>query len=319
MILLARILATLAIGGALVVLAFNQQALDRFDYRLGLALLAAQPSLLLAQLLMASRMKSIVSLPAADFRQCIQASLLAQAGDIVLPARLSEFLRIGYLREMAGVPFSAGLAAVVIERVADLVMVATMILAAAFLVAEADAVLFIASGLAIGIALVALPTLSPWLEKLIQRLPFRTLADFGSRFLHEIVRRQRDGRFWRALLPTFVIWTLGLIATWAFFAAAGLFIDPRLSRPIEVVVLMVFSLTTIGNAVALLPGSLGTYEAGVVVALGACGIPFEESLPLALGLHLAHLLIGIAGGGLVFVANSGKLRGILARIRGNQE
>lgn len=317
MILLARILATLAIAAAVVALALNQQALERFDARFGLAILAAQPPLLLAQLLMALRLRSIVQLPTAGFLHCLKAGLVAQASDVVLPARLSELLRVGYLRQVAGVPFSAGLAAVVVERVADLVTVAALIVAAAFIVVEADGTLFVISGLGVGVALIALPVLSPWLDRALRYLPFRPLAVFASRVLSEVVQRQRDGRFWRALVPTLAIWILGLLATLAFFAATGLFADARLTRPVETVVIMVFVLTTIGNAVALLPGSLGTYEAGVVVALGACGIPFEESLPLAFGLHVAHLLIGLLGGGLVFVRSSGELRGILATLRRN--
>lgn len=315
MIRLARVLTALAIAAGVVVVALNQQALERIDARFVVALLAAQLPLLLAQLLMAVRLRSIVSLPAAGFRHCLQAGLLAQAGDVVLPARLSELLRAGYLRQMANVPFSAGLAAIVVERIADIVTVAMLIVAAAFLVIEADATFFVVSALGLGLALVALPVLTPWLDRALRYVPIKPLAAFASRLLHEVVQRQRDGRFWRALVPTLAIWLLGLIATWAFFAVAGLFADARLNRPVVTVVVMVFVLTTIGNAVALLPGSLGTYEAGVVVALGACGIPFEESLPLAFGLHVAHLFIGVLGGGFVFVRSSGELKAILATLR----
>lgn len=298
-----RVIGGLILVGCLVAFVLSQPVPADLGGRIGWAIAAAQPSLFIAQGLMALRFRTIVGPGVARLRECLQASLLVQVSDLALPAKASEVIRVTYLKQKTGLDLAKGVASVFVERISDLFVVALLIALGALVVAEANVLLFLLVALAVGAAFLLLPRMQPMLSALIGHLPFAGLRDFGQLLLHEIVLRRQDGRFIRVLAPTLAIWLLGLSATWAYLSVAGVLTDVRIAHAPLVVVMSVFVLTTIGNAVAVLPASIGTYEAGIVAALGYFGIPFDESLTLGIGLHLAHLLLGFVGGSAVLALN----------------
>jgi len=316
MSLVSRLAATLLIVGGAIFLLLQTRAAERLDARLIVAILAAQPPLVLAQALIARRFQLAVARPEAAFLVCLCGSLLGQAADLVLPWRLSEFVRVIYLRDRVGVPLKAGLAAALIERSADLVIVALLVLAAVSLALVNESgwgLAVIATGAFL--VLLLLPFVAGSLGRAIGRLPVARVRRFAQDLIVELASRVRDRIFWRVLGPSALAWTCAVLATWLMLAIVDVKAGGS-ALPVTLgVVLAVFVSTTIGAAAAILPAGVGTYEAGAVVALKAYGVALDQAIAIAVSLHIAQVLLSAIGGTAVSAARPLRFRDLLARAR----
>jgi hypothetical protein len=315
MILAMRFGASVLLIGLLAYVVTNLQPVSRIDARLGLAILAAQPALVLTQLQLAWRFKLAVNRPQAGLASCLAANLFGQASDVVLPWRLSELVRVVHLRQGAGIPVSVGLSTAFLERSADLLTVAALALAAAGLALVKTSAAPLISVAAIGVVLAVLPPLAPLLERFAGLIPVATMRRLAISLLHELVVRLKDGTLLRIAAPTLGIWGSALIATWAFLATAEIRADGLTVPATFTLALVVFVLTTFGNVLAVLPASIGTYEAAVVIALRIHGVPFDEGFAIGFALHLAHLAIGVIGGALVAAFGRVRIEDVMRDIR----
>ena len=275
----------------------NQDAVARFDIQLLVAVLAAQPFLALSQIFIAWRLKLAVHRPQISLGRCLSASLLGQASDLVLPWRLSEVVRVLYLRDRSHLPLTAGLAAIVVERAADLVVVAGLaLIATSLIVVDAGIGAFVLVAAGIVALLLVLPLAEPAILWCIKFLPSTLLRRIARDLLTEVLSRLRDRTLWRVLGPSIPAWASAIGGTYAYFTVA----DSQLgAMPLQAsleLVLTLFVVSTVGNVVAVLPAGIGTFEAGVILVLKAYGVDFEEALALGIGLHLAQLLLGAVGG-----------------------
>lgn len=291
--LTAAVLALLGLGFIFL----NQDTVARFDTRLLAAVLAAQIFLALSQLFIAWRLKLAVHRPQISLGYCLSASLLGQASDLVLPWRLSEVIRVLYLRDRSNLPLAAGLAAIVVERAADLVVVAGLaLIAASLIVVDAGIGAFVLVAACIVALLLVLPLAEPVILWCIKFLPSTLLRRIAHDLLTEVLSRLRDKTLWRVLGPSIPAWAAAIAGTYVFLMVAETqFGDMPLQTSLELV-LTLFVVSTVGNVVAVLPAGIGTFEAGVILVLRAYGVDFEDALVLGIGLHLAQLLLGAVGG-----------------------
>jgi uncharacterized membrane protein YbhN (UPF0104 family) len=295
-----RLIAIFVILVGVALIATNVQALHRVDKRLILAILAAQAPILLGQAFIALRLECAVGWSNTGFLRCFCASLFGQAVELVVPWRLSELAKVIYLRDKAEVPYAVALAAVVMERLADLIVVCALALSAASLVVIAPSVRsFALTSIVIVVAFLALPRAAPLISRLIDFIPIFAIRSAASNLLNEIVVRLKNRTLWLLLAPTAIAWTLTIIATWLFLTVVEVKAGCDL-LPIGVGMLLTLVVaTTIGGIVAVLPAGLGSYEAGVVLVLSMHGVSIEEAVPVGIALHLAHMLIGAIGGAAV--------------------
>lgn len=316
MIVVPRLLVILLLVGGAIFLFIQTRAAERLDLRLVEAIIAAQPLVLLAHGSIARRFQLAVSRPEARFSICLAGSLLGQAADLVLPWRLSEFVRVIYLRDRIGVPVSSGIAAAVIERSIDLAIVALLILVTVSLaLIDHTGWGFAAIAAAALVILLLLPFVAGPLKRGVERLPLGWLRRFAERLIVELAGRMRDRVFWRALIPSAFAWLCALLATWLLLAMVDL---SAAGNPVPVtlgLVLAVFVSTVIGAAAAILPAGVGTYEAGAVVALKAYGVALDQAIAVAVALHISQVLAGAAGGAVVAAVSPLRFRDLLARAR----
>ena len=286
---------------ASIVVVFSRiEVAERLDRHLLFAILAAQLPLALSQLCLAQRFRMAIGLPAVSFKVCLWASLLGQAVDLIVPWRLSELVRVFYVREQAAVPFTSGFSAVLMERAADLVVLGTLALtAASFAIVETSVATFVVPAATIVGGLLILPAIAPWLERAIKYLPFGMVQELAQKLLGELLRRLRDRTLWRILAPTAATWSSAIAGTWTLLAVAQLRIDGQALPITAGLVLALFVATSIGSAVAVLPAGFGTYEAAVVIVLAAYRVTFDDALAIAIALHLGNMLLGALGGAAV--------------------
>ena len=253
-------------------------------------MLAAQPFLFLSIAMMAMRFAVLASTPAMPFFPTFKSMLLAIGLNALLPGRLSELLKVTYLRDHAGLSMTSGMAALFLERLIDVIVLGLLTLASiSLLVLDATGVTIALMGVAIAV-LAALPVFEKQFAGLARRLPWAAVRTLAGRFLSQLSGRVRDRLFYRAFLFGLAAWVLSWASVVIVVHLAG-------SIPIGLLGgLTVFVFTTFGSALPALPGGFGTYEAAAVIALKGFGYGFDEALALALAIHVSQLLgtLGVA-------------------------
>ena len=267
------------------------------DWAVLQGILLAQIPLVMAQGLLALRLRMAIGRRKLRLLSCLRANLFAQLADLVLPWRLSEVLRVLYLRERVQVPLAQGLAATMFERVADVVLLALLaVLVVGEWVDAWAAWSTPAMAGALVLALLSLPRIAPMLDRVVRFIPIARVRKLLRETLRTLVDRVQDGRLWRILVPSAGIWALALAGTWIYLVTAPI---ETAVGPLNVTLGLVLAIcvaTTLGHIAAVLPASVGTYEAAVVLVLGQRGVPMDQAVLWALGLHATHLFSGVVGG-----------------------
>lgn len=305
----------LAVGlVALVVWKFGAGIFGEFDFnRLTWAVLAIQPIALIGLIVHSMRLGVLAGLPASKFRRPFSALLLSQGFNLVLPGRIAELFKATYLRAYAEVPLSRGMAAIVLERSVDLLIVAGLGLVGVALSASADNKLAFALAALVITALISIPLLEHRLSALANCIPWKRLRSFSQELLKHLAETVRTGIFYRGL-------ALG-IATWvASFANIYLFVNLAGSKPVDCGgILLLFVATTIGGAVPVLPGGFGSYEAAAILVLKSYGYQLDEALPFAIGMHLAQFVLPVLGGAFILSREHIGISALLRQIRKESE
>jgi uncharacterized protein (TIRG00374 family) len=225
----------------------------------------------------------------------------------LVPAKLGDLYRAYLLKANYGGSASRTVGTIFIERIADIIVIAGLALAAGYWSfrgrqrPEVDA-LFIA-GLVLAILLVLfVVALRYFGHQLTRILPLR-LRELYARF-HE----GSTGALTARSLPTILILTA---AIWlleggrVFFVIRALNLpDANLGISASVFVALAAALLT---AIPLSPAGIGFVEAGIVGALLIYGVPHEPAVAVALTDRAISILTVIVLGGIVY-ATSGMVR-----------
>lgn len=257
---------------------------SHLNAKLLVGMLAAQPLLFLGIAMMTMRFAILARTPAAPFFLTFKSMLLSIGLNALLPGRLSELLKVSYLRDHAGISTTSGMAALFLERLTDVIILGLLTLASiSLLVLDAPGTTIALMAVALTL-LAALPKLEKPLTALARRLPWLALRRMVESFLAHLSGRVRDRLFYRAFAFGVAAWVLSWASVAAVVYLAG-------SIPIGLLGgLTVFVFTSLGSAVPALPGGFGTYEAAGVMALKGFGYGFDEALALALAIHTSQLL-----------------------------
>lgn len=247
--------------------------------------------------------------------------LVSIALNNVLPFRAGDAVRVFGFRRQLAAPASRIFGTVVVERLADLIFLASVTALGLWLLGR-DAgfehwVLAVAAILVLGLlGLVASVLAAPWLIRFFQARAEQTgalgrVAEQAVTFL-EALRVLRNGR-----LTLFLIVTTAL--SWLFeggvfvFVAAGIGIVADAYAPW-------FSLGagTLGTLIPSTPGHVGTFDYLAASALQAFAVPSEQAIAAALAIHavlwLPLTLLGLG----YFLVSGGRLVLSRAAKRGHE-
>jgi uncharacterized membrane protein YbhN (UPF0104 family) len=268
--------------------------IDYVDFdRLLWASLATQPLVLISLVFQSIRLGLLADLPNIQIRRPLSAVLLSQGLNLAIPGRVAEAFKATYLCAYAGVPLSVAIAAVFLERSVDIIIVALLGLIGVILLSKDGSwFAFFVAGILM-LVLISIPFLENRLLLLTKLLPWARLRGFFENFLQHISDKVRGDTFYCAL-------ALGVLAWLTSFANIYIFVNIAGTKPVDFGgIILVFVATTIGGAVPALPGGFGGYEAAAGLALKPYGYSFEETLPLAIAMHLSQLLLPLLGAGLI--------------------
>jgi len=221
------------------------------------------------------------------FTHTIRAVILCYGLNVIIPGRLSELVKIAYLREHGKLSTSASLAAVVLERALDTLMLGVVALLAAALLLANVSMLLVAAMVATALGLVSLPLWSVALVRVIRRLPWRSVGPLMEQFVSQAAERVRSRSIWIALGISVCIWTLSAVGVYVFLQVS---LGDRIGAAQA---LLVLAAVITGASIPGFPGGFGTYEAGGVLALRFLGFGVDEALAIALALHAGHIVLTV--------------------------
>lgn len=222
-------------------------------------------------------------------------------GNNIYPARAGEVLRAVVLKRKEGVPVSASLATIIVERVFDAVVMLAFVfvnLPELAKVANFDSglggniqqIAFIGMGLFLGaLAVFLLAAMFPvrtekiclWMINRIVPIRFREkTSGIAIKFLEGLASLRSPANVLMVFVTSVIIWLLETVKYW--------FVMHAFTFTVSFFALML--LNGIANLVTIIPSSpgyIGTWEASTKAVLLAYGVPGGEALGYAIVLHIA--------------------------------
>jgi uncharacterized protein (TIRG00374 family) len=242
------------------------------------------------------------------YRDATEILYLSWFVNSVVPAKLGDLYRAYLLRGNYGASISRTVGTIFIERIADIVVIFALALAAGFWSfrgrnrPEVDA-LFVA-GFVFALALVLfVVALRFGGTRLGRYLPER-LAEYYERFRHGTTAALTPATLLSVLVITGMVWLLEGVRVYFVIHALGLAELENLRISASVFVALAASLLT---AVPLTPAGIGFVQFGIVWALGIYGVSAEAGTAVALTDFVLATGSVIVFGGILY-AVSGKVR-----------
>jgi glycosyltransferase AglD len=211
---------------------------------------------------------------------------VSQTVNLIVPARLGDFVRVFILKHEYRVTYSEGVSSLVVERVFDIFTVALLGAVAVFFVVNVPAWFYtiIVVPLVAGLVLFVLLLLG---------------GEFSSKnryiaiiltILHEIKRASLSLKAIIVLgSSSVVIWFLDILVC----VAVVMMFQQQI--PLAIIVLAI----VIGNlvkAIPLTPGGVGTYEITLAITFGLAGVDPAVATLIAIIDHLIKNLVTLGGG-----------------------
>src|SRR5512137_37901 len=211
---------------------------------------------------------------------------ISQTVNLIVPARLGDFVRVLILKHEYNVSYSEGVSSLVVERVFDIFTVALLGAVALYFVVNVPAWFY---------TLIVLPLVAG----VIFFLFLLFMGKFSSKnryitifltMLHEIKRASLSLKAVVLLGgSSIVIWLLDV------FVCVAVVMMFQQQIPFAVIVLAI----VIGNlvkAIPLTPGGVGTYEISLAITFGLAGVDPAVATLIAVIDHLIKNLVTLAGG-----------------------
>jgi len=243
-----------------------------------------------------------------SWRASIEAIIIGGFINVILPAKLGEVSRVIYLRNFYNYPINRGVGVIVLERGADLFVVALMVLLSAWLVADSQMMKDI-SLLVIVVMIGAIYLLKKgnghFIKWIASKIPVRLIRVYGLKIVRVIQRELENERIVILLLYRIFLRGNYFMSIVFFLTQIGRFVLEW--RELFVIYLV----GSLAMAVPLLPGGTGTFHAGIVMAAGWYGISKESAFAIAVLYHLLLNIVPILLSGIILFSKKISVSGII--------
>lgn len=251
-----------------------------------LAVLAVQPLNLLALIFAGLRLKAL-SDGTVPLWPAMKAISLSNTLLYLLPSRLSELIKPIYLSTKVNLSLLRGIAVIAVERFLDVAIVALLGLIGMFLLSHHGTAVAVGWWVALAVAGAVGCLLVTWkptlLRIVINLVPIARLRSGLTRLLDDLIATMSPSRLLLGLFYGCCAWACSFAMIYALFRVSA-------SVPLDLsAAFLVFLAGTIGIAISVAPGGVGTFEAGMILALRYHGIDTGEAIALALLSRLANL------------------------------
>ena len=225
-----------------------------------------------------------------NYRVSIAAStaciFISQTVNLIVPARLGDFVRVFILKHEYGVTYSEGVSSLVVERVFDIFTVALLGAVAVFFVPNVPELFktIIVLTLVVGVIFFVLLL---FMGKFSSENRYIAIV---LTILHEIKRASLSLKAIVLLgISSVVIWLLDILV------CVSVVMMFQQQIPFAIIVLAI----VIGNlvkAVPLTPGGVGTYEISLAITFGLAGVDPAVATLIAVIDHLIKNIVTLVGG-----------------------
>jgi hypothetical protein len=211
---------------------------------------------------------------------------ISQTVNLIVPARLGDFVRVLILKHEYNVTYSEGVSSLVVERVFDIFTVSLLGAVALYFVVNVPAWFY---------TLIVLPLVAGVIFFLFLLFmgKFSSKNRYISIFLTMLHEIKRASLSLKAIVllggSSIVIWLLDV------FVCVTVVMMFQQQIPFAVIVLAI----VIGNlvkAIPLTPGGVGTYEISLAITFGLAGVDPAVATLIAVIDHLIKNLVTLAGG-----------------------
>lgn len=235
----------------------------------------------------------------------VKAMLINMGGNMVLPARGGDLLRIHYSCVAGNTPIAVAVSALVTEKAADLLAICLIGTLGGILLGLADAThqAVVAAGAAVFLLVLGLMMFVRMRNSMLQRICLwifnklrreKFFREHVSPLITSLSESLQLRRFARTMAITLVLW---LVIYGASYLCIARLVGVSLTYPEALVVLWVSGL---GLMIPAAPSGLGVYHATVVSAFYFLGRPIAEGLVLATALHLSFFVALVVPMGLLY-------------------
>lgn len=204
--------------------------------------------------------------------------------NFILPAKLGELSKIIYLKKVYGFNANNTFSVLILERVFDVLFLGffSMMTATIFL---NNALILESSLVFIGLtALFFILVKSKKFKKILKKITSKVVRANLLKIVSNLEKALNRRTFTTTLLLTLLVWVTYFLTVFIFLKFATSF------NLTFIEIFTVFVISSIAMSIPLLPGGVGTYQAGIVFALGLYGVGKEEALMIGLVLHLMILI-----------------------------
>lgn len=290
----------LLLVGALAFI-FKQGLNEQLAGRIIVAIIFTQAALIITQIFIAFRLMVYLGGGFSAFWVAFRGTLFSQGLEAFVPWRLPDLIRIAFIRYRGGYSTSLASAAVVMERLGDILIILFLSVVATLLLGfEVSLWQLIALGALLILGILAFSLFDTKFLWLLKKIPIKRLRELTIATSKEFISAIKTKRFFVGFGFGCLSWVFTFFSVWIYLHISLDVINggPELHfwNVLQLLVLVI-----LGGSIAVLPAGFGTFEAAAILGLTKFGIATIDALPLAIGLHLAFLLPGIIGGGMVFI------------------
>lgn len=212
---------------------------------------------------------------------------VSQTVNLIVPARLGDFVRIFILRHDYRTTYSEGISSIVVERIFDIITVALLGAIAFFFIPDVPDWI----GLYIIIPLVVGGVFFLFLIFVGKLTTTNRYVRYLLTMFDEIRRASLTLSSCIILtISSIVIWMLDILVCYCVVLMFG----QQISFAVVVLAIVIGNLV---KAIPITPGGIGTYEFAVAATLGIAGVPYATAVSIAIIDHeLIKNLITAVGG-----------------------
>ena len=264
------------------------------DAQVGLVLLAVA-AIGCGYAFQAARWKSIARTPALGLGRFYQMLLAGLACNNVLPVRIGELVRAGWLSRDAPMPGGRAFGTVALDRACDVVALVVFLAIGIQVVPTPDWVKRLAIGGLLALLVIAGVLIFARLytrsrgEARRDRGRLRTIVRDTVDMLAEPIGRKRAAAW---LLLSLCVWSLSAVATLLVGRSLGIELSP-----LEAV--FITSALALGVAIPSSPGYIGTYQWLGVASLGLLDVPVNDALAFAILMQASWFVPTTLAGGVI--------------------
>ena len=284
--------------------------LETFDVKHVHAFAASQMFQLPALFLVALRFGILCGARPKAYGAVLRGYCLALGLNSFVPGRMSELLKISFISRYSDIDAPTITAAVFSEKVVDLAILSALLLLGFGLIpvsSEYKYAFLMTSALAVALV-TALVLSGARIGSGGDEKCANAVVGFGKDVLVRLPKMFDTFTLFLLVIVSLVAWALSILVIYTILTFV-------LLEPVSLKqAFVVFSAMAIGRAIPGLPGSLGTYEAAIVLAMTTLGYSAEESLAAALTMRASQVVV-VTIAGLLILCRDGT--GLARLFQGN--